>query len=44
MYRHLYRERGNGSMGLDKGLVHRLFMEYCPGGDLEHWMQKKFDT
>jgi hypothetical protein len=42
MYRHLYRERGHNSMKLDVGIVHRIFLEYCPGGDLAHWLRKKF--
>jgi hypothetical protein len=42
MYRRLYREQGHGSMQLDRGIVHRIFMEYCPGGDLERWVTTKF--
>jgi hypothetical protein len=41
MYRRLYEEPGNNSMSLDEGTVHRLFMEYCPGGDLHDWLEKK---
>jgi hypothetical protein len=42
MYRRLYREQGHGSMQLDMGIVHRIFMEYCPGGDLQRWASTKF--
>jgi serine/threonine protein kinase len=43
MYRHLYEDIGNGTMRLDKGRVHRMFLEYCPGGDLADWFKKKRD-
>lgn len=44
MYRHLYEERGNNSMRMDRRWVHRLFLEYCPGGDLFGWFQHKLKS
>ena len=40
-YRHLYEEPGNNTMPLDAGIVHRLYLEYCPGGDLTDWLHGK---
>lgn len=37
MYHDLYEEPGFNTDGFDRGLVHRLFLEYCPGGDLDGW-------
>ncbi|KAK0118662.1 hypothetical protein ONS96_011749 [Cadophora gregata f. sp. sojae] len=38
MYRHLYEEVGQRTNEHDKGLVHRIFLEYCPGGDTWQWI------
>ncbi|KAH7416829.1 kinase-like domain-containing protein [Cadophora sp. MPI-SDFR-AT-0126] len=40
MYRHLYEEVGQRTNQYDMGLVHRIFLEYCPGGDAWHWIRE----
>ena len=40
MYRHLYEEVGQRTNEYDMGLVHRIFLEYCPGGDTWHWIRE----
>lgn len=41
MYRQIYVEKGSGifSGAYDTGEVHRMFLEYCPGGDLSTWLR-----
>ncbi|KAH7348777.1 kinase-like domain-containing protein [Rhexocercosporidium sp. MPI-PUGE-AT-0058] len=39
MYRHLYEEVGQRTNPFDVGLVHRIFLEYCPGGDAGNWIR-----
>jgi hypothetical protein len=41
MYQGLHEEKGNASMKYDYGDVHRLFLEYCAGGDLFSWLERK---
>lgn len=38
MYRHLYKDVGQQTDDFDYGVVHRIFLEYCPGGDLYAWL------
>lgn len=33
MYKSLQQDMGRGSFAFDNGTVHRILMEYCPGGD-----------
>jgi hypothetical protein len=40
MYRHLYEEVGQRTNKFDMGLVHRIFLEYCPGGDAGNWIRE----
>ncbi|KUJ19058.1 kinase-like protein [Mollisia scopiformis] len=40
MYRQLYEEVGQQTDEFDHGIVHRIFLEYCPGGDLHDWLGK----
>jgi len=44
MYRHLYKEIGNNTMEYDHWEVHRIFLEFCPNGDLYDWIEKKRKT
>ncbi|CZT47468.1 uncharacterized protein RSE6_08031 [Rhynchosporium secalis] len=39
MYRHLYEEMGQRTNSYDVGLVHRIFLEYCPHGDMGEWIK-----
>ncbi|KAG4440814.1 hypothetical protein IFR05_003686 [Cadophora sp. M221] len=39
MYRHLYEELGQHTNQFDVGLVHHIFLEYCPGGDVGNWIR-----
>lgn len=43
MYRRLYEERGHDTMEYDYRKVHRIFLEYCPGGDFLGWQRNKID-
>lgn len=38
MYRHKYEDIGQQTDEFDYGVVHRIFLEYCPGGDLRGWL------
>jgi hypothetical protein len=38
MYRHMYEDAGQQTDQFDYGVVHRIFLEYCPGGDLSGWL------
>ncbi|KAL2064718.1 hypothetical protein VTL71DRAFT_3856 [Oculimacula yallundae] len=44
MYRHLYEEEGQRTNSFDVGLVHRIFLEYCPNGDLGDWLRDRLDN
>ena len=44
MYRRLYVDQGGGHLRIDHEEVHRVFLEYCPGGDLFDWMLEKRRT
>jgi serine/threonine protein kinase len=41
LYRHLYQEQGNFTVEFDKGPVHRVFLEYCSGGDFDKWQSER---
>jgi hypothetical protein len=41
MYRRLYKEPGHQTMDFDEGIIHRIFLEFCPGGDLNRWLENK---
>ncbi|KAE8446826.1 hypothetical protein EG329_011603 [Mollisiaceae sp. DMI_Dod_QoI] len=38
MYRHLYEDAGQQTDDFDHGVIHRIFLEYCSGGDLNDWL------
>lgn len=44
MYRHMYEEMGEGTDKFDHGRVHRIFLEFCPGGDLYNWLNSYMNT
>ena len=41
MYRRIYVEQGRETVNgnYDTGEVHRMFLEYCAGGDLSSWLK-----
>lgn len=44
MYRRLYTEAGGigaNTPVYNRGLIHRVFLEYCPGGDLFNLLEEK---
>jgi hypothetical protein len=43
MYKHLFEEQGQRTMDLDWGLVQRIYLEFCPGGDLRGWLNRYYD-
>jgi hypothetical protein len=40
MYKHLFEEEGQKTFDQDWGLVQRIYLEFCAGGDLVSWMSK----
>ncbi|PVH81188.1 kinase-like protein [Cadophora sp. DSE1049] len=44
IYRHFYEEVGQRTNGYDMGLVHRIFLEYCPGGDTWYWIREHLNN
>ncbi|KAE9367894.1 kinase-like protein [Stipitochalara longipes BDJ] len=40
MYKHLFEEEGQRTFSQDWGLVQRIYLEFCPGGDLSGWLSK----
>jgi hypothetical protein len=42
LYRQLYVEQGSSSVSgcFDSNEIHRMFLEYYPGGDLHDWQKK----
>lgn len=40
MYKHIYEEKGQKTIDLDWGVVQRIYLEFCPGGDLANWLAK----
>ncbi|KAH8598920.1 hypothetical protein B0O99DRAFT_30463 [Bisporella sp. PMI_857] len=42
MYKNLFQDEGEGVMPeFDTGLVHRILLEYCPGGDLIDFLRTR---
>ena len=42
IYRRMYRDVGSGSVKPDPiAWVHRMYLEFCPGGDLADYFDKK---
>lgn len=43
MYRELYQDVGRNTQDADRGPVERIFLEFCPGGDLQNLIDRRMD-